>query len=77
MGRALELQGSVICKGGRKENGRKSFWSEKNVNELIDIICEGEYYRKKLIFTNNKAVKNSEIYCKVVNKLPYLITGSA
>ena len=65
--RPLELQGSVIRKGGRKKNGRKSFWSENHVNELIDVICESEYYRKKLIFTNSNVVKNSEVYCKVVN----------
>ena len=66
LGRALELQGSAIRKEGKKKNRRKSFWSEDHVNELIDVICESEYYNRKLIFTNNKAVKNSELYCKML-----------
>ena len=53
LGRALELQGSVIRKEGKKKkNGCKSFWSEDHVHNLIDVICESEYYRRKLIFTN-------------------------
>ena len=69
LGRALELQGSVIRKEGKKKNGRKSFWSEDHVNELIGIICESEYYRRKLIFTNNKAVKTQKFIAKLLAPL--------
>ena len=67
LGRALELQGSASLKRKqKKKQGRKSFWPVDSVNELVGVICEDEYYRKKLIFTNNKAMKNSEIYAKVL-----------
>ena len=75
LGRALELQGSAIRKEGKKKKGRKSFWSEDHVNELIDVICESEYYKRKLIFTNNKAVKNSELYCKIVSTVKSRLAG--
>lgn len=67
LGHALKLQGSVTLKNKpKKKQGRKSVWPDDSINELIDIICEDDYYRKKLIFTNNKAVKNAEIYAKVL-----------
>ena len=49
-----------------KKKGRKSNWPGNSVNELIDVVCENEYYRKKLIFTNNKSTKNAEVYQKVL-----------
>ena len=52
-------------KRSQKKKGRKSVWSEESINKVIDVICESDYYRKKLIFINNKATKNSEIYEKV------------
>ena len=33
------------------------------------MVCESEYFRKKLIFTNNKAVKITEVYTKVVKQV--------
>ena len=44
-----------------KENrklGRKSTWSEEVNNGLVDIICEDEYLRKKILFTIIKNAKN-------------------
>ena len=64
----FELQesgASTQTKKPKKKQGRKSVWPEDTVNDLIDVICESDYYRKKLIFTNNKPVKNSEVYAKV------------
>lgn len=52
-----------------KKKGRKATWSESCINELIDVVCESEYFRRKLIFTNNKAVKNTEVYTKVVKQV--------
>ena len=32
------------------------------MNDLIGKIWENEYFRRKLIFTNNKPQKNKEMY---------------
>ena len=50
----------------KRKQGRKSVWPDACVSELVGVICDNEYYRRRLIFTNNKAVKNSEIYSKVL-----------
>ena len=55
-----------------KENrkaGRKSTWSEEVTNDLVDIICEDEYLRKRILFTNIKNAKNQEVYGKVMQRL--------
>ena len=39
------------------------------MNDLIEIICENEYFQGKLIFTNNKPQKNKEVYDKVFKEL--------
>ena len=36
---------------------------------MVDVVCESEYFRKKLIFTNNKPQKNKEVYGKVLEEL--------
>ena len=33
------------------------------------MICSSEYYKKKLIFTNTKNSKNTEIYANVLKEL--------
>ena len=48
--------------------GRKPRWPEGYVNEIVHIICENEYYRRRLILTNSKASNNLEIYAKIVNQ---------
>ena len=48
------------------KQGRKGFWTEEDTSELIDVICENDYYRKKLSFINNKSAKTSHIYEKVI-----------
>ena len=52
-----------------RKAGRKSTWSEEVTNDLVDIICEDEYLRKKILFTNIKNAKNQEVYGKVMQKL--------
>ena len=69
LSQALKAQGSTTLKKNAKKKGRKATWSEACINELIDVVCESEYFRKKLIFTNNKAVKNTEVYTKVVKQV--------
>ena len=60
---ALEKQGSTTLK---RKAGRKASWPEESVNDVVDIVCENENYRRRLIFTNNKASKNLDIYKKIV-----------
>jgi len=49
--------------------GRKAQWSNTQLNDLIDIIVNNEYFRRKLIFTNTKNQKNAEVYAKVLMEL--------
>ena len=53
----------------RKRAGRKSQWPERLLNDMIDIITGDEYLKKKLIFTNNRNQKNSEIYESILDKM--------
>ena len=55
--------------GKRKRSGRKSTWHEEITNDLVDVVCEDEYFRKKIIFTNNKNTKNADVYNKVLRHL--------
>ena len=47
-----------------RKSGRKSNWLEEVTNDIVDIICEDEYLRKKIIFINIANAKNQEIYGK-------------
>ena len=40
-----------------KRPGRKAQWSNSLLNDLIDIIVNNEYFRRKLIFTYTKNQK--------------------
>ena len=53
----------------KKRKGQRSVWEERHVNDLVDVICSSEYYKKKLIFTNTKNSKNAEIYANVLKKV--------
>ena len=59
---------SIARKNGNRKAGRKSTWPEEVTNDLVDIICEDEYLRKKIVFTNIKNAKNQEVYGKVMQK---------
>lgn len=53
----------------KKKRGRKAKWSQASLDDLVDIIISSEYYKKKLIFTNQKNQRNGEIYEKVLANL--------
>ena len=59
----------------KKRVGCKAAWPDECIDEVVDIICESDYYRKKLIFTNNKSFKNTEIYEKVVKEATERLTA--
>ena len=56
------------CKMRRKA-GRKAIWPIEAVEEVARAICENETYRKRLIFTKNKASTSFEIYTEIVLQL--------
>ena len=45
-----------------KIRGRRAKWKDQLLNDLKEIICENEYFRRKLIFTNNNRQKSKELY---------------
>ena len=53
----------------KKKPGRKAMWSDSLVNDLVDIIANDEYYKKKLIFTNTKNQKNGNIYENILKEI--------
>lgn len=54
--------GSRKRKAKRKTKGRKGNWKESHIDDMIDVIVNSESYKRKLIFTNVKKQKNSEVY---------------
>ena len=52
----------------KKRVGRKAAWPDECIDEIIDIICASDFYRKKLIFTNNKSFRNTEVFEKVAKE---------
>ena len=52
-----------------KKGGRRAQWEDQHVNDFIETICENEYFRRKLIFTNNEPQKNKEVCDIVIKKL--------
>ena len=42
---------------------RRAQWQDQRVSDLTETICKIEYFRKNLIFANNKPQKNKEV-CK-------------
>lgn len=53
----------------RKNAGRKSPWSQQQLDDFIDIIVGNEEYKKKLIFRNTKFQRNGELYGKIKQEL--------
>ena len=54
---------------GKKKPGRKAKWSNSLLDDLVDIIVNSEYYKKRLIFMNLKNQKNGDIYEKILKEL--------
>ena len=49
----------------RKNAGRKSPWSQHQLDDFVDIIVGNEEYQKNLIFRNTKFQRNGELYGKI------------
>ena len=52
-----------------KKKGRKAKWSNSLLDDMVNIVVNNEYYKRKLLFTNTKNQKNSEIYSKILSEL--------
>ena len=50
------------AKRTNSKRGRKCVWPENVVNDLVDVILENGIFKKKLLLTNVKTVKNGEYY---------------
>ena len=57
------------CDKHKGKRGRKCLWAEVVVTDLVDIILENEKYKKKLLMTNTKNVKNGIYYTEVIREL--------
>ena len=66
---ASEEEGSQKFIKRRRNKGRRKACENDVVVDLIDPVCTDEYCRKKLIFTNNKACKATDIYNKIVKEV--------
>ena len=43
-------------------------WTREYVEDLVNIICDSDYYRSMLIFTDTPNLKNSYVYAKAVEE---------
>ena len=66
---SLSEESVISSSKPRKKKGQRAQWPEDMVDDLIDIICESDYFKRKLIFMNDKAQKNKEVYESVIQIL--------
>ena len=66
---SVSSQTSRPNSGSKKKAGRRPTWREDDVTDLVDIVCNSEYFKRKIIFTNSKNTKNNEIYGKLLKDL--------
>ena len=67
--KTLESKGSDSVGKKQKKGMPKLLWSQDLQNDLVDIICNNEHYKRKLIFTNSKNSSNAEVYESVIKEL--------
>ena len=53
----------------KKKVGRKSSWKEDDITDMVDIVCNSDYYKKRIIFTNSKNSRNNEVYSKLLKDM--------
>ena len=49
----------------KRKSGRRPKWNIDDVDHMVDIIVNSDYYKRKLIFTNTKNQRNGEIYGQI------------
>lgn len=53
----------------KKKVGRKSSWKEDDITDMVDIVCNSDYYKKRIIFTNSKNSRNNDVYSKLLKDM--------
>ena len=53
----------------KAKSGRKACWNEDQITDVINIIVNDDELVKKLIFTNIKKARNSEVFKNVLTQL--------
>ena len=48
---------------------RGSQWSQWQLDDLIDVKINSEFYKGKLIFENTRITRNGQIYSEILKKL--------
>ena len=59
------LQKEAKSKSKRKSD-RRPKWNNDDVDDMVDIVVNSDYYKRKLIFTNAKNQRNGEIYGQIL-----------
>ena len=49
----------------KRKSGRRPKWNSNDVDDMVDIIVNSDYYKRKLIFINTKNQRNGEIYGQI------------
>ena len=49
----------------KRKSGRRPKWNNDDVDDMVDIIVNSDYYKRKQIFTNTKNQRNGEIYGQI------------
>ena len=44
----------------KRKTGRRPKWKDDDVDDMIDIVVNNDYYKRKLVFTNSKNQRNGE-----------------
>ena len=53
----------------KEKTGRRSKWNNEDVDDMVDIVVNSDYYKRKLIFTNTKNQRNGEIYEQIQKEM--------
>ena len=54
---------------GKMNSQEKLAWSKVMLDDMVDIICSNEQFKKFLIFRNQKCAANTNIFEKVAEEM--------
>lgn len=50
----------------RRTNGLQPKWNDEDVDNMIDMVVNKDYYKRKLtLFTNTKNQSDGEVYARI------------
>ena len=52
----------------KRKTGRRPKWND-DVDDMVDIVVNSDYYKRKLIFRNTKNQRNGEIYGQIQKEM--------